>query len=214
MACSEELPLTPLVSSQEPLHSLISQPAGLVQSSTALLHFPSRQYCLSFFTSLRHDREKKKYILYKRSASLKDEEMKRKRCQLQGTMGDAPFMDIFNSDILYADAPHILSIELCLLKRHQGAKVLKHELMKQNSSLWPQRSGNKMLTILWSPESSQAVDYTIVSGWSPYYSRDTGPLRGNISSCTLSVLCYLTYSTKQHAANCPVLISADFLVAR
>lgn len=97
----------------------------------------------------------------------------RKRCQLQGTMGRHCFMGIFNSDILYADAPHILSIEQCFLKRHQGAKVLKHELMKWNSSLWPQRSGNKMLMVLRSLESSQAVDYTIVTGWLPYYSRDT-----------------------------------------
>lgn len=74
--------------------------------------------------------------------------MKKERRQLQGTMGDDLFMGIFNSDILYADAPHILSIEQCLLKRHQGAKVLKHELMKRNSSLWPQRSGNKLLTVL------------------------------------------------------------------
>lgn len=74
--------------------------------------------------------------------------MKRKRFQLQRTMGDALFMGIFNSDILHADAPHILSIEQWLLKRHQGAKVLKHKLMKLNSSLWSLRSGNKMLTVL------------------------------------------------------------------
>lgn len=74
--------------------------------------------------------------------------MKKERCQLQGTTEDALFMDIFNSDILYADAPHIFSIEQWLLKRHQGAKVLKHKLMKRNSSLWPRRSGNKMLTVL------------------------------------------------------------------
>lgn len=48
----------------------------------------------------------------------------------------------------YADAPHLLSIECCLLKRHQGAKVFNQELMKWNSSFWPQRSGNKMLTVL------------------------------------------------------------------
>lgn len=80
---------------------------------------------------------------YKRSASFREEEMSAARDH-----GRHSFMGIFNSDILYADAPHILSIEQCLLKRHQGAKVLKHELMKPNSSLWPQRSGNKMLTAL------------------------------------------------------------------
>lgn len=50
-------------------------------------------------------------------------------------MEDGLFMVIFNSDILYADVPHILSIEQCLLKRHQGSKVLKQKLMKWNSSL-------------------------------------------------------------------------------
>lgn len=169
MECSEELPLTLLISSQEPFHSLISQSDGLVQSFRALLHFLScvlgaGHYRLSFFTSLRNEGKKK----YERFASLREEEMRRNSCQLRGTMGDTLFMDIFNSDILYADAPHILSIEQWLLKRHQGAKVLKHKLMKWNSSLWHQRSGNKMLTVLWSLESSQAVDDAIVSGWLGY----------------------------------------------
>lgn len=70
------------------------------------------------------------------------------------------FMDAFNSDILYVDAPHIVSIEQHLLKRHQRTKVWKQKLMKWNLSL---DSGNKMLMILWSPENSQAVDYTVLS---------------------------------------------------
>lgn len=67
--------------------------------------------------------------------------MKKKCCQLRGTMRNTLFMDIFDSDILCVDAPHILSIEQCILKDIKGP-VLKPELMKQSSSLW---SGNKML---------------------------------------------------------------------
>lgn len=96
-------------------------------------------------------------------------------------MGNALFMHSFNSDILYVDAPHIVSIEQCLLKRHQGTKVLKQKLMKWNLSLF---SGNKLLMIPRSPENSQAVDYTVLSALLPYYSRDTG-LRGNVCFCFL-----------------------------
>lgn len=199
MACSEELPLTPLISSQEPLHSLISQPAGLVESSTALLHFPPRQSCLSFFTSLRHDRGKKSIKGLPAS--------KRKRWRGRDVSCKGPWETLslwtFLIVTFYMRTHLIYSIELCLLKRHQGAKVLKHKLMKQNSSLWPQRFGNKMLTVLWSPESSQVVDYTIVSGWLPYYSRDTG-LWGETSHvhCQCQVIWHTQRSSPQQIVQC------------
>lgn len=48
-------------------------------------------------------------------SSLREEETKKNWCQLWGTMvANTLFMDSFNSDILYADAPHIVSIEQCL----------------------------------------------------------------------------------------------------
>ena len=40
------------------------------------------------------------------------------------------FMGLFNSDILHADAPHILSIEQWYLKDIREDKVLNHELTK------------------------------------------------------------------------------------
>lgn len=83
-------------------HQPISWPHRLLQGSAPLTSLPSReQYCLSFFTSPRNDGKKSVKCLL---------EMKRERCQLQGTMGDALFIGIFNSDILYADAHHLLSI--------------------------------------------------------------------------------------------------------